>query len=226
MAKIKLGAIVVGMSGKLGGHVFATNRGGAYMRTKTSPINPQTSYQTAQRAMFAGISAAWGGLSDANRKSFRDAVASFATTNVFGDLKNPTGKALYQRLNINLENTGQSQLTVAPMPAAVTAADVTSATGAAGTPAFAIAHAGATTGDKVIVYATDKVSNGTKFVKNKLRQIGTYAGQAAGNIDILSDYTARFGALVAADNIYVAVRTVNSVGQASPLQIVKATISA
>ena len=36
MAKIKFGAMMVDASGKLGGQVFAKNRGGAYIRTKTS----------------------------------------------------------------------------------------------------------------------------------------------------------------------------------------------
>ena len=43
MAKIKMTAIVADMRNKLNGSVFSRNRGGAYIRTKVTPINPQTS---------------------------------------------------------------------------------------------------------------------------------------------------------------------------------------
>ena len=226
MAKIKLGAIVVGMSGKLGGHVFATNKGGAYMRTKTTPLNPRSVLQTSFRAIFAQISALWGTLTEVQRNGWRAAVSSFAKTDVFGDIKNPTGKALFQRLNTNLENTGQAQITVAPMPAALTSADVTGVTGAVAIPALAVAYANATTGDKVIIYATTKLTQGTKFVKNKLGLLQVFAGAGAGTYDILASYQAKYGTLIAGDNIYIGLRTVNTIGMASPMQIVKAVISA
>jgi len=45
--KMKFGAIVVDGRGKIGGHVASKNRGGAYLRTKVTPSNPQTGYQAA-----------------------------------------------------------------------------------------------------------------------------------------------------------------------------------
>jgi len=226
MAKIKLGAIVSEISGKLGGHVFSKNRGGAYMRTKTTPLNPQTAYQAAVRGIFASISAGWSDLTEAQRTSWRDKVSVFSRTDVFGDLRNPSGKALYQRLNQNLSLTGQSLLTVAPDPSEVPFSDIQSATGAALVPALSIDFNGDLTGTELLVFATPALSQGTKFVKNKLRNIGTIAGDNTGNVDILSMYTGRFGALVAGANIYVGLKVVNTNGQASPLETVKAVISA
>jgi len=43
--KIKFGSIVVNGSGKLGGHVYSSNRGGNYVRTLATPSNPQTPAQ-------------------------------------------------------------------------------------------------------------------------------------------------------------------------------------
>lgn len=226
MARIKLGAIVVGMSGKLGGHVFANNRAGAYMRTKTSPTNPRTAYQTAVRAMFAGITSIWGTLTDAQRQSFDDAVQSFSRTDVFGDSKNPTGKALFQRLNQNLVNTGQAQITLAPAPAAVANAAITGAAGATAVQALTVTTGNDLTGSKVLIYATPALTPGTSFIKNKLRQISAVSGAAAGPIDILAAYTAKFGAVSEGANISIGVRVVNTVGMASPMQTVKAVIAA
>ena len=38
--KIKFGSEVVDGRGKIGGHVYSKNKGGAYKRTKVTPSNP------------------------------------------------------------------------------------------------------------------------------------------------------------------------------------------
>ena len=226
MAKVKFGAIVTDISGKLGGHVFAKNRGGNYMRTKTTPLNPQSVRQMAVRAMFALISSAWSALTETARNSFRDKVVEYSTTNVFGDVKNPSGKALYQKLNQNLLNSGQNQISECPSPSSVPSPSLVSVAGAEGTQALVCTLGSDTTGAKIVVFATQPLSQGTKFVKNKLRQIGAFNGQGAGTLDILAEYTAKFGSVSEDENIYVGAKIVNSSGQDSPLQTVKAVISA
>ena len=62
MAKIKLSAIVSEMRGKLNGSVFSKNRGGAYIRTKVTPVNPQSLAQGLVRATLTNLSQAWRGL--------------------------------------------------------------------------------------------------------------------------------------------------------------------
>lgn len=224
MAKIKLGAIVVAMSGKLGGHVFAKNTGGAYMRTKVTPINPQTTFQTAVRAVFAAISSAWSSLTDPQRNSFRDKVSEYARTDIFGDLKNPTGKALYQRLNQNLSLTSQPLLNVAPSPALIPQGILSGAAYVTGL-SFDIFTVGDSQNSKIMAWATPVLSQGTEFVKNKLRLIIVEDGAVNGAVNMLVAYEARFGAGVPGDNIFVAIRFVNSQGQASPLQTIKVIVT-
>jgi hypothetical protein len=55
MAKIKFGMMMTDARGKLGGHVFSKNRSGAYVRTKVTPVNGQTTAQTGVRAIFGAI---------------------------------------------------------------------------------------------------------------------------------------------------------------------------
>jgi len=57
--KIKFGAIVVAGSGKIGGHVASKNRGGAYLRTKVTPTNPNSPAQAGARALLASLSTGW-----------------------------------------------------------------------------------------------------------------------------------------------------------------------
>lgn len=226
MAKIKFGMMMTDASGKLGGHVFAKNRGGSYVRTKGIPTNPQTSFQSSVRSMFAAISSAWSGLAVSARLSWNEAVSSYATTDIFGDLRNPSGKALFQRLNQNLALSGQAQLTVCPQPLAVpngllslAGADVSSTT-------LDIETKGDSTGSVMVISATPKVSAGTSFVKNDYRDIGFFSGAPDLAAEVWGDYVSRFGVIAVGDHIYVGIRFVNANGQASPMQTTKLVVQA
>ena len=93
--KIKYGAIIVDGSGKIGGHVASKNRSGSYLRTKTTPSNPNTTAQAQARSVLASLSTGWGVLTDDQRKSWNDAVGDYAKTDIFVDFKNPSGINLY-----------------------------------------------------------------------------------------------------------------------------------
>jgi hypothetical protein len=226
MAKIKFGAMMTDASGKLGGQVFAKNRGGAYIRTKTTPLNPQTTAQMNIRGIFASISSAWSQLTEANRQTWNNFVSDYARTDVFGDLRNPSGKNLFQRLNQNLSISGQSLIDVCTTPSEVPFANLSSAEYDTVTPDFAIATAGDTTGAKVVIWATPQLSQGTKFVKNKLRQIAVVDGGDAITPDVSAAYASKFGTASAGANIFVGVRVINANGQASPLEVIKAVVTA
>jgi len=226
MALIKLGAIVTDISGKLGGHVFAKNRGGAYMRTKSTPINPSTTLQTHVRAIFAFISSLWSTLTSAERESWRGKVGQYARTNIFGDLKNPSGKSLFQRLNQNLKLVGLAHLTVCPDPKSVPFVEIDGANADLTAGTVAITALGDTTGAKLMIFATPSLSQGTNFAKNDLRMIGVIDGAVAGNLDIATLYANRFGSMVAGANIVVGVKVVNTNGQSSPLESVKLKVVA
>ena len=226
MAKIKFGMMMTDASGKLGGQVFSKNRGGSYVRTKVTPTNPQTSAQSTIRGIFANISSRWSSLTDAQRNSFNGFVQAYARTDIFGDLRNPSGKSLFQRLNQNLEISGQAQTDVCTSPVEVPFANLSSASGLESAGVFEVSCGGDLTGSKVVVWATPQMSQGTKFVKNQLRQLLVVAGANALVVDIYAAYVSKFGIPVAGANIAIGVRIINANGQASPLETIKAVISA
>lgn len=226
MAKIKFGAMMVDASGKLGGQVFSKNRGGAYIRTKSTPLNPQTTAQMNIRGIFASISSAWSGLTEESRQSFNSLVSSYARTDIFGDLRNPSGKNLFQRLNQNLVISGQPQISTCVQPSEVPFANLGDCLGDVSDQEFLIGTDGDTTGSKVVIWATAPLSQGTAFVKNKLRQIEVADGSNTTTSDIWSSYVAKFGVPAAGANIFIGVRVINANGQASPLETKKAVISA
>jgi hypothetical protein len=226
MAKIKFGMMMTDASGKLGGQVFSKNRGGSYVRTKVTPTNPQTTAQMSVRGIFASISSRWSALTNEERNTFNEFVSAYSRTDIFGDLRNPSGKSLFQRLNQNLEISGQSQIDTCESPTEVPFANVLSAVAQGGSTTFDVELGGNLTGSKVVIWATPQLSQGTKFVKNQLRQLEVFSGANAQTCDIGAAYSARFGVPSGGANITIGVRVINANGQASPIETIKAIVVA
>lgn len=226
MAKIKFGMMMTDARGKLGGQVFSKNKAGSYVRTKVVPTNPQTGFQATARALFTSISQGWSALSNAQRASWNSAVGEWAKTDVFGDLKNPTGKNLYQRLNNQAQSAGLSAVTDVPAKLEMPSEIVSAVAIAVGAGTLTLTGANTDASTQVMLFATQVLPDGVKFVKNKLRNITNFAGDSAVPANEYTAYTGRFGAPSAGDNVYIGVKYVLSNGQASSMQIIKATVTA
>jgi len=217
--KIKFGAIVVAGSGKIGGHVASKNRGGAYLRTKVTPTNPNTSSQNASRSLLGSLSTGWSGLQESQRNGWNGAVNDYASTDIFGDIKNPSGINLYVKLNANLAKSGQAFISDAPAKKAVAYSALESVVFSAGTLAnskitFADSELD---GSRVVVRATPKVSNGTSFVKSEYRDILS-ATVVAGEVSFGQAYIDKFGNLAELDKMFVSVQVIENNGQAGIAQ--------
>lgn len=211
--KMKFGAIVVDGRGKIGGHVASKNRGGAYLRTKVTPSNPNTSVQAAVRNRLTSLAQAWRGLTASQRESWNNAVSNFAGTNIFADKVNPSGINLFTKLNANLLEVGSSMISSAPLPSEVEPVLTVSATAAAGTPAFSVVFTPTPVpaNTAFIVRATGQVSAGISNFKGKFRNITVLASAATSPENLLTAYTAKFGTLVAGQKIGVEIIPVNTV---------------
>lgn len=119
MSKIKWGAIVVDGRGKLGGHVFTKTRSGATMRTKVTPVNPQSQAQAAARSRLGGNSMAWRTLTEAQREAWNSLASESGKTNIFGDQYFPTGKNLFTSVNNNLLMIEKASLVTPVKPEAL-----------------------------------------------------------------------------------------------------------
>lgn len=120
LALIKMSGIgVTEISGKAGGTVFSRGRGGAYVRNRVVPSNPQTIAQQAIRATFGAISSAWRTLTQQQRDEWNAITADYPTQNRLGETKILSGKALFQKLNMNLLEAGQSLATSPSAPQGV-----------------------------------------------------------------------------------------------------------
>jgi hypothetical protein len=224
MAKIKFGMIVTDGRGKLGGQVFSKNRGGAYIRSKVTPTNPQSTAQTIVRQSFAEYSQNWSALSAALISAWNAAVSSWSRTDIFGDLRNPTGKNLYLRLNQNATLAGYPSIGAPPEKAEMVSGIVTevdfSQSGAL--IEFVGVYAGS---DARVVFSTSgAVSNGTSYVKNKLRVFETSLAVDVADDTTYNLYVGKFGTPVVGQKVFFGIKYVLSNGQTSPVQIVETVV--
>ena len=218
--KAKFGAIVVAGSGKIGGHVASRNKAGAYFRTKVTPTNPQTVSQVAVRNDFTALAQGWRGLTAAQREQWNSAVVDFQKTDVFGDLKTPSGFNLFMRLNGNLKAVGASIISAPLAVSSVFALTTMTVAAAAGAQTVTITYAAAIPADtSVLVFATPGVSPGKSFVKSEYRKIDVMITADATPFSIETEYIAKFGAVPAVGTkIFLGMKVVNDLtGQAGLL---------
>lgn len=199
MALIKFSALVQEMRNKLNGSVASKNRYGNYFRNKTTPVNPQTSYQQNQRARLSSVSQSWGALSDDQRKSFADLASNHPFRNIFGDQVHYDGKAMFSKLNLNLLSAGQSVITQAVPFVEMPFIAITSATAEDdGTITVNVSETAVPAGYTMIAHATEMLPGSINFVKNRFRELGT-ATATAGVVTLSTLYASRFQAPTAGD---------------------------
>lgn len=203
MAKVKFSALISEMRNKLNGSVFSKNRAGNYLRNKVTPVNPQTTYQTAVRAALTAASQSWRTLTENQRLAWNGAVQNFQSTDIFGDVKTPSGINLYNKLFLNANTIGGVPLAVPPSPDAspgVVDADVTTDSAPQ---AFDVTSglAAVPAGQSWVVRATAGVSAGRNFVKNEYRIIAVLPAATALPYAGIADYTAKFGSVNAGEKI-------------------------
>lgn len=217
MAKIKFGMMMTDARGKLGGQVFSKNRSGSYVRTKVTPVNPQTSFQQSNRALLGSISSNWSSLTSDQRNAWNGAVENWQKTNVFGDLTKPTGKNLFTGLNKN-RVTHYPALAIEVMPPGkveFVPVVILSGSYSVSTTAMSVfVSAEGGIAQDYRVRATPALSAGTTFIKNQLRTIGTVFNAAeTGQISLSDPYGVRFGVVSPGMVIGVEVTPIAENGQ-------------
>ena len=220
--KAKFGALVVEGRGKLNGWVASRNRAGAYFRTKVSPVNPQSTNQLTVRERLGTISQAWKLLTDPQRASWNMGVGNWARTDIFGDLRNPSGFNLYQRLNNNAAAVDEGPFDVAPEPSTVSTVDIVSVIPDESTQLIPVVMSGAVPANTALkVFATAPQSVGKTFVKSEYRLLTFFPAAQASPLALGASYVARFGAFAQGTRLFFKFVFVNTdTGQESlPIQI-------
>ncbi len=215
--KVIYGNAVQDARGKNNGNVYSKNRFGAYIRTKVTPVNRRTSYQSAVRASFAVFAKAWAStLTDNERLAWIAFAAGNAFSNIFGEKRFLTGMNAYIQINAALANIGVAALTVPPTDTstgAVGALTLVATVAAGGTLTLATNESGVAVGTSLNVYASPAISPGINFIKSQLRYIGNFAS-AGTPYNLKTDWIAKYGSFptVAGKKIFVATQLITASG--------------
>lgn len=200
MAKI----IDIPTSGSIGNQTNSRNRSGQYKRQRAIPVQPRTVAQVAARSRLTSQSAAWRGLTDAERASWNAFAQSFTITNSLGQTINLTGAQCF--IKVNTVNLLLGTATVSDPPALPTfvAVLVTGLTATAGTPLLEAAGTSPASGTSYMFFASPQVSAGVTFNGN-YRYLANFTAATSGNFVLTTAYTTKFGALIAGKRIFVKV---------------------
>jgi hypothetical protein len=102
-------------SGSTGGLVASRNRGGAYFRKRTVPVNPNSTFQQTVRSGLAFLAAAWGNVLTAEQRAAWDAYAlNVPIADSLGAPRNVGGLGMYVRSNVPRINAGLTRIDDAP----------------------------------------------------------------------------------------------------------------
>ena len=198
-ALVKFGGGVAGMSGKLGGTVFARNKSGAYSRNWVNPINPNTTKQQTVRNQFANLISGWKNLSAADQQAWADMAPQYPYINRVGETSEYSGQQLYNHLNMNLQVVGTTPLTAPLVPQTFSnirliTLDLQLTAGVLTTADVETDDNGAAT-EAVILEVTTSLSGGiTKPAKGLFKQVLILAdASTSAGMDITSEYQALYG---------------------------------
>jgi hypothetical protein len=222
--KIQPSLSVNALSGRNSGGVHLKN---GYARAQAKPRNRRTNAQQSIRATFTTSTKAWGSLTDAQRTGWNNGAVNFPYSDIFGQRKIYSGKALYTKLNNNTLANGGSAISTCPSPSTVTgptSISIGTNTISALTLVFAASPIAANTA--FVVLATPPLSVGNSFPStSKYRKITTLAAAATTPGNIFSAYQSVNGTPVVGKKIFFRVFAVNlTTGQVTPaLSVVSTT---
>lgn len=193
-------------SGSYAGVTSSRNRNGQYVRNRSIPVNPSSSYQQAVRARMSQNASDWRGLTAAQRTGWSDLGYLIQRTDSLGQSYYLTGFQSFCLVNNNKLAAGDVVVTDAPGlaypdPLASITPTLTAAS-------FSVAYTAtpAPAGVRIFWSCSPQRSAGRGY-ENDYRLISVTAAAAASPTNLLAAYTGRFGAPVVGNRIFITGQT-------------------
>lgn len=205
-------------SGSEAANTSSRNRFGQYIRTRAIPVNPNTTSQSQMRARFGDNSQAWRTLTDAQRAGWSALGDSITRKDALGQSYTLTGAQAYIMVNNNNLDAGGAVVAAAPAILSPTGLLTGVVTTTGGTLSLAYTATPLATGNKLFVYASPPRSQGRVFEQD-YRLIHVSAAAAASPANLLTAYTAKFGAPVVGQKIFFSLQVFDGGFLSAPLNI-------
>ena len=203
-------------SGSYQGITSSRNRNGQYVRTRATPVNPNSSAQGTVRARMSANAIAWRALTGTQRAGWDSLGNSMTRTDSLGQSYNLTGFQAYCSINNLKAAAGDALVSHAPSivtPTTILTATITLAAAAlsvASTPTPMPAALG------LFLFASPQRSAGRAFEAD-YRLIQVSAAAAASPMNGFTAYQARLGTPVVGNRIFFSLVSYDGGFQSGPL---------
>lgn len=190
-------------SGSFQGITSSRNQFGQYVRTRATPVNPNTTAQSTARNRLSQNAQAWDALTDIQRAGWSSTGASMTRTDSLGQVYHLSGFQAYisvNSLNLAVGNARVDDAPVFSTPVGLTTVTVT-LTHAAFTAAYTTTPLAA--GARLLTYASPQRKAGRTF-EHDYRLIQVSAAAAASPANIMAAYSARLGVPLTGNKIFMA----------------------
>lgn len=122
------------MRGSVAGNTFSHNKGGPYVRSRSSPTNPNSTRQQVVRSILATLSAAYADLTTSEQDTWESWSSENPKQNPLGGSYNLTGHQAFLSVNSKLADAALATIDESPTKLAPTelvgpTVTITSATG-------------------------------------------------------------------------------------------------
>jgi hypothetical protein len=192
-------------SGSMNAVTASRNRYGQYLRTRATPVNPNSTNQGTVRNRLSVNSAAWRALTAGQRAGWADLASSMNRTDSLGQSNPLTGFSAYVSVNNNQLAAGNAVLSDAP--ALLTPSGLLTATLTLTAASFSLAYTATPLGAgvRMFTYVSPQRSAGRGY-ESDYRLLAVSAAAAASPANLLAAYTARFGVPVVGNRIFLRIR--------------------
>lgn len=216
--------IVTQASGSVGGTTYASNQGGLYMRARSIPTNPNTSFQQSYRQFFKTVMNAWTNtLTAAQRTAWSvyakntPVIDSLGSSIVIGDnamFLRTNGPALQIGLALfaNAPTTFDLGAFTAPVPTITHSSTSMSV-------AFTVGDTWNTAGGAMLLYASRPQNPSINFFKGPFRLVGKISGVATSP----QTFTLPFAAGSTTSVMFIKASVLQPDGRLSTPMIIKST---
>lgn len=215
----------VPQSGSVAGVTASRNRFGQYHRTRATPVNPNSVAQGVVRARMASNSADWRALTANQRAGWASLGSQMIRADSLGQSYTLSGFQAFCSVNGNKLSAGDA--VVADAPAIVTPTGLVTATITLTDAAFSVAYTTTplAAGVRLFIFASPQRSAGRAY-EGDYRLIAVTAAAAASPHNLLSAYSARLGAPVEGQKVFLALQTYEGGFLGSPFSVAQVVAGA
>lgn len=203
-------------SGSYQGLTSSRNRFGQYVRSRATPVNPNSTYQGAVRARMALNAAAWRDLTDVQRAGWESLGSQMTRTDPLGQSYTLNGFAAYCSVNNNRLAAGDAVVSDAPALTTPDALTTATPTVTAATMSVAYTVTPLPAAHRLFSFVSPQRAAGRTY-EGDFRLIAVSAAAAASPANIFTAYQARLGTPVVGNRIFFSLQVYSAGFLSGPL---------